>query len=110
MAFNITQNDTSPALISVLSDDEDPVDLTNANEVRFIMENKYQEVIIDEGLADSVNILNAEGGEVEYVFDASQTATVGTYKAEFEVEFSSGAIETFPTGDPITINISEEIA
>lgn len=111
MTFRITQGDSSPSLLATLGDGTNPVELTNVTEVRFVMEDRYERVVIDEGLQDSVNIIDDDSGEVEFVFDSTQTTDAGRYKAEFEVEYTSGAIETFPTGDrKIVVEIVEQIA
>lgn len=109
MTFTLTQGDSSPSVVSVLSDGG-AIDLSNAKEVRFIMQDKYKRVVINEGLQDSVNIINAANGEVEYIFTSDQTKTVGKYEAEWEVTYQNGAVETFPTKGKIDIEIVEQIA
>lgn len=111
MAFRITQGDTSPAILSSLTDDGEPVDLSSADTVRFIMEDKYEQIVVDaDNNTGNVSIVDAAAGEVEYGFSAADTETVGTYKAEWEVTYDTGAVETFPTGGKITIEVFEEIA
>jgi hypothetical protein len=112
MTFRITQSDTSPAIVSELTDSGIPVDISGADEIRFIMEDKYKNIIIDDDLSGSVNIVDGENGEVEYIFSEEDTATAGTYKAEWEVTFDGATtgVETFPTGNKITVEIGEEIA
>lgn len=109
MTFTITQGDSSPSLVSALGTTSSTVDLSNAQEIKFIMEDKYERVVINEGLQDSVNILDAANGKVEFIFDQSQTKTAGSYQAEWEVQFINGAIETFPTRSKIDIEIVEQI-
>lgn len=111
MSFTITQGDSSPSLVTQLSDNGVPIDLSDAREVTFIMEDEYKRVVIEQGLQESVNILDEKFGEVEFIFDSSETKQVGEYNAEFEVEYLNGDIETFPTGSrSLTINIVEQIA
>ena len=110
MTFKITQKDSSPSLLVTLGDGTDPVDLTNVNDVRFIMQDKYERIVINEGIQDSVNIIDVDLGQVEFIFDSDQTADAGTYEAEWEVEFLNGAIETFPTSDrKMKVEIVEQI-
>lgn len=109
MVFKITQGDTSPSLLSTLSGEDGPVDLTNTTDIRFIMQDRYEQIIIDDNLQGSVNITDASSGEVEYVFDSTDTSDVGEYTAEFEVEYNNGAIETFPTDTKINVEIVEQI-
>lgn len=110
MTFTITQGDTSPSLASQLSADGEPIDLSGVNGVRFIMQDRYEQVVIDEGIQGSLNFIDAENGEVEFVFTAKQTETVGSYEAEFEVTYSNGAVETFPGNRKINVEIVEQIA
>lgn len=109
MTFRITQGDTSPTILSELNDSGDVIDLTGAD-VRFIMENKYEEVVIDDDTSGAVNIVDQTGGQVEYEFSSTDTEQVGSYRAEWEVTFPSGAVETFPTGHKIDVEIIEQIA
>lgn len=110
MTFTITQNDTSPALESQLLDNNVPVDISGFNEVSFHMENKFDEVVIDDDTTGSVIVADPSLGEVEYQFDQTQTATIGTYSAHWEVEYGDGSIETFPSSGSITVEVTEEIA
>lgn len=111
MTFRITQGDTSPSFLSQLSDGNVPIDLTGFQEVRFIMENRFEEKVLDKDTSDSpgVNIINAKTGDVEVVFTQGETDTAGMYKAEWEVTYGNGAVETFPTGEKIDVEIVEEI-
>lgn len=111
MVFKITQGDTSPSLVTTLWGGSDSIDLSNVKEVKFIMENRYEKVVIDQGLQENVNLVDASDGTVEYVFGDGQTDDVGSYSAEFEVEFNNGSVETFPTGDnKITVEVVEQVA
>lgn len=110
MTFKITQNDTSPSLATTLLAEGEPIDLSDATAVRFLMEDRYERLVIDDDLSGSVRFLDASNGEVEYTFSASDTQTVGSYHAEFEVTYNNGSIETFPSNGKIDIEIVEEIA
>jgi len=113
MTFTITQGDNSPSMVTTLGSGTNPVDLTNVVNIRFIMQDEYERIIIDKGLQDpeGVNKLDEDRGEVEVIFTNEETSTAGTYKGEFEVEYQNGAIETFPTSDrKIIIEIVEQIA
>ncbi len=56
-----------------------------------------------------VSIVTAESGIVQYIWDAADTATVGSYQAEFEVTFAGGAVETFPNNGYIRVEITDDI-
>jgi hypothetical protein len=111
MTFTITQGDNSPSLVTTLSsEDSSGIDLSNASDVRFIMQDMYERVVIDETLDDAVRIVDEERGIVEFIFSQPETETVGEYEAEFEVTYTNGAVETFPTDGKIDIKIVEHIA
>ena len=57
----------------------------------------------------SATITNASNGAVSYTFSASDTNTAGLFQGEFQVTFSSGAIETFPNAEYISINILDDL-
>lgn len=110
MSFKLTQSDTSPVLGTTLRDGSMHVDITGYNEVRFHMQNEYDEVVISDNTGGRVNVVDADRGKVEYVFTEADTRQVGTYDAEWQVEYSDGTVETFPTDGYITIEILEGIA
>lgn len=111
MTFKITQQDSSPSLLVTLGDGANPVDLSTASDVRFIMQDRYERVVTTDDVQGSVNIVDSKSGEVEYVFDQTETSDAGTYEAEFEVMYNNGSIETFPANDrKIQIEIVEQIA
>jgi len=107
MAFYIKQNDTSPSLRATLKDgDEVPIDLTGAT-VRFhLRQIGSTTVTVD---ADATVILPETAGIVQYDWDNGDTATVGSYQAEFEVTFAGGAVETFPNNGYIRVEITDDI-
>lgn len=56
-------------------------------------------------------VLAGTTGGVEYTLQASETATNGTYQAEFEITFADGGILTFPSGaNYIYITVGDDIA
>ena len=106
MAFFIKQNDTSPSLRAILKDgDEIAINLTGAT-VRFHMRTVGGATATVD--ADA-SIVTAESGIVQYIWDAADTTTVGSYQAEFEVTFPGGAVETFPNNGYIRVEITDDI-
>ena len=105
MAFRIKQNDTSPSLEATLSDANlVPVNITAAT-VMLHMKAIGGDVVLDE----QMTITDAEGGVVQYDWQAGDTATVGTYYVEFEVTYSDGSIETFPNTGSLPLVITREM-
>ena len=107
MAFTIKQNDTSPQIGATLqSGDGTVIDLTSAT-VRFHMKKiGATTTTVD---ADAT-VINADAGTVKYVWNSADTATAGSYLAEFEVTYTNGDTETFPNDKSIAIVITEDLA
>lgn len=104
--FKIKQNDTSPGIEAILKDsDNNPINLTGAS-LRFIMA-KYNstELKVDA----SATIVTAAEGLIKYDWIIGDTDESGTFKAEFEVTYNDGTIETFPNDGYLTIEIDPEL-
>jgi hypothetical protein len=106
MTFYIKQNDTSPVLLAKLQEaDGSAVKLTNAS-VRFHMRPVGRAAItIDE----AASIVNAGLGVVEYAWKGENTSTIGSYQAEFQVNYNDGSVETFPNNGYIRVEIIDDI-
>jgi len=107
MAFTIKQNDTSPQIAATLQDgDGAAIDLTAAT-VRFHM----KRINAASATVDApATLVDANNGKVKYVWVATDTATAGSYLAEFEVTYTNGGVETFPNDQSIAILITEDLA
>lgn len=106
MAFQIKQNDTSPAIRAALKDgNNSAIDLTDAT-VRFHMKDLSGTVIVD---AEASVISPATSGIVQYDWSAADTDTAGSYYAEFEVTYANAKIETFPNNSNISVSIRPEL-
>jgi hypothetical protein len=107
MTFYVKQNDTSPAMLATLQDaNGSAIDLTAAS-VRFHMR------AIGSGTATvdaAATIVTAASGIVRYDWEASDTATIGSYQAEFEVTYADTTIETFPNDGYIRVEIKDDVA
>lgn len=86
--------------------DGTPIDLTNCT-VKFSM-------ILTSGGQLKVNalcaIIDAVNGKVRYSWQAADSSAYGDYKAEFQITFPDGSIQTVPNDGYITISIVKEIA
>lgn len=99
--FVIKQNDTRPIIqISMKTAAGAAVNLTGAT-VRF-----HMGALIDA----AATVTDAANGVAEYEWQPGDTATAGTYSAEFEVTYLDGGIETFPNSGDLSIRIVKEIA
>jgi hypothetical protein len=54
-------------------------------------------------------IVDAAAGRVSYTWTAADLDTPGRYVAEWQVTFSGGAIETWPTGRYIRIQVDGDL-
>lgn len=104
--FFIKTGDTAPAIVAVLKDAVGTiVDLTDSS-VLFIMRDKITNEKVVESAAD---ILNPTGGQLSYQWQTGDTDTPDTYKAEFEVSFLDGTIETFPNSTYIFVKVVQDL-
>lgn len=107
MTFYIKQNDTSPAMLATLQDaNAVAVNVVGASvkfHMRAIGSNQTK-------VNAAATIVNADNGEVRYNWTASDTNTVGSYQAEFQVTYADGTIETFPNDGYIPVEITDDIA
>lgn len=103
--FVIKQNDTRPVLIATLTDgDGDAVNLTGAT-CRFHL--RLGTTVLVDAAAD---VIDAAGGQVRYVWQEGDTASVGACDAEIEVTYADAGVETFPNSSHWSLLISSEIA
>jgi len=86
--------DTGPTIRRKLTDAETglPVDLTGATALFVIADTDGEYLFASAATVESPTT----GGIVSYVPTAEETATAGTYLAEFAVTLQSGAEVTFP--------------
>lgn len=102
--FHIKRNDTSPSLTYQLRPSS--VDISGASVV-FNMRDKAGNIAVSRGAAV---IVTASGGAVvRYDWQAGDTATAGEFRAEFEVTYADGSVETFPNADYLTVSIKEDL-
>ena len=86
------------------------MDLTDAAVIKYLM---YQ--VNDDGT--TTELVNAEAyaetpaisGIVRYDWTSGDTATTGSHLSEFEIEFTDGHKETFPTRGYIEIDIESDL-
>ena len=96
----IKRNDTKPALVVTLAQDNAAVDLSNAV-VMFHMGS-----IVDA----TATVMDGTAGTARYDWAAGDTLSAGCFPAEFEVTFADGSIQTFPNDENLTIIITKDVA
>jgi hypothetical protein len=104
------RDDTRPVLTRQLKQTVDGsatnMVLTAASAVRFIMVHQDAPALLATGIA---SIIGAASGWVQYTWASGQTATAGTYNAEWEIQWSDGGYETVPNDTYMTVEIIADI-
>lgn len=102
--LSLVQGDTRPDIQSILrTSAATPIDLSEADEVRFQMRLVDGERYVVNALAE---ILAAEDGSVRYVWAANDLAMVGDYYVQWEIHWSDGSLQT--TNPPNTIEVRRQ--
>jgi hypothetical protein len=104
--FTIKAHDRLPSIQAALATAGAAVDLSTATSVSFIMAPLA-------GGTPTVNapavIVNAAGGVVRYDWALADTSTPGSYQAEWEVTWSTGKQQSFPTLTYHTVNVLADL-
>lgn len=95
--IHIKQGDRRPAAPATIKRGTTVVDLSTATSVTFKMTNFYE---MQKKVDAAADVTDAVNGEVEYRWADGDTDTPGKYYAEWEVLWSDGTPETFPTAVP----------
>lgn len=93
-------------MLATLKDGNDEVIELSGSTVRFHMRQIGETTV---AVDESATIYDVDAGQVSYVFSASDTATSGSFQAEFEVTNTDGTIETFPNKGYIRVEITDDI-
>ncbi len=105
--FTVKRNDRLPEITALLKDPAGAaVNLTGAT-VKFLMRSPN-------AASAKVNaagaIVDAASGSVKYAWAAADTDTAGRYRAEWQVTFADGRLETFPNAGYLEIAVVEDLA
>lgn len=103
----VKRNDTYSSVTEQLLDENlSPVNLSGCV-VKFNMRLKTAAVA---KVSSSATIVNAATGTVRYQWQGADTDTAGEYRAEWQVTFSSGRVQTYPNDTYNTIHILSDLA
>lgn len=102
------QNDTLPAIrLQCVDADGDPIVLTTATQLRFIVQDVTGRVVID-SLATADPDQTTYPGWWEYELQTGDLSTAGRFAFELEVTFPGG-IQTFPTNSDGRLIVKGEL-
>jgi len=101
--FYIKRGDTSPSMVYALA--PATTVLTGAS-VLFKMRNDAGTVITNRA---AVIVTPTGTPTLQYNWISADTVAAGSFSAEFQVTYASGAIETFPNSEFITVQITADI-
>lgn len=95
------EGDTNPSIDAQLTDpDDEPIDLTGIDDVRFELRDRLGEVVVDE----DADVTDEAEGEVSYTWSDGDTDEAGDYRGQFVID-DEGEILTVPTEDWIDVYI-----
>lgn len=110
--YTVKRGDTAPVVTDTLEDSTGAaVNLTGAT-VKFHMATwDLATVVIAAGTVTAIGggALDASGG-VQYQWQAGDTLLRGVYKAEWQVTFAGGAVETWPNDGYAVVDIPGDVA
>lgn len=108
MAFEIKQNDRRPYWRVMLTENGDAANITGAVGAVFTMKDATSGTLkINK---EAMTVIEEVSGTVEYVWQAGDTDTAGTYSAEVEVDWGGGETQTFPSHGYFLITIYDDLA
>lgn len=104
--FVLKSHDRYPSIQALFTSSGAPVDLSTATSVTFIMRPMQGGQVKVNGVAV---IVNAAGGVVRYDWAAADTDTPGSFQAEWQVTWSDGKRQTFPTQSYHTVDVLADL-
>lgn len=107
--FIIKRNDTLPTItVDFVDEAGDPVDLTDANTLTFIM---YTDDSVPTEVVNATAFVVGDpvDGSIEYGWSSADTATAGEYLAEFSIVFVDGSRVTLPVEDYIHVKVIPDL-
>jgi hypothetical protein len=104
--FTIKSNDRLPSIQAAFATAGAAVNLTSATSVKFIMKTATGNTV---KVNTPAVIVDATTGVVRYDWLSADTATPGSYIAEWEVTWGGGKKQTFPTGTYHTVDVLADL-
>jgi hypothetical protein len=115
MTQYIKRGDTHPPFEKRLRNElGEPIDLSEVNGIEFHLRDENYNVVVSDDTTGRVTNLQKDlqsspTAFVEYNWRASDTTEIGSYKAEFVVDFGTDGSRSFPADGNYDIEIVEDI-
>lgn len=107
MNFQIKRGDTLPSLECIIqAPTGTALNLTSATAVKFLMKPRAGGALKVDRAA---TVVTPSAGQVRHDWEPEDTDTAGAFFGEFEVEWSTGDKQTFPRGDYLRIEITNDL-
>jgi hypothetical protein len=106
--YYVKQGDTAPVATATLLDPSGAAVSLSGAVVRFHMSNATTVIVDALATVDADQVLNK--GKVTYQWLTANTATAGTFRAEWQVTFADATIQTFPNFGYDTVQIETQLA
>lgn len=107
MAFEIKVGDRLPAFAVTLQANGAALPLTGAVAVRFRF--RLEDAPVSATVDRAAVIVTPASGAVRYDWAIGDTATPGVYVSEWEVEWSEGKKQTFPSTGGASFRVNEKV-
>ena len=102
----IKQNDSYSVPWQLTDREDDPIDVSDADEVRFVMADAADGTLY---INQPGTIEDAKAGRVSYQFSSAETGEVNLFLAEWQILFPGGQ-HTVPSKDYIGVDVTQGIA
>ena len=105
--FTLKRGNTSPAIQATLTDGDGAAVVLTGATVRFHMRADGGDPALAADVDAPAVIVAAAGGQVRYDWAPADVDVAGWFRAEWEVTYGDGAVETFPNDRDLIILIRE---
>ena len=107
-AYRRVVGDTGPPIEDTLMSDETPDDITGADVSIHITKPDGETITAD--ATGGVDIVDPDGGQVNYDFQSGDLDQQGRYLYEWEVTFANGETQSYPSESERAIWVRDELA
>lgn len=106
----VKRGDIGRVITTTLTADGVPVDLANADAVRFLARRPYatEPLIVEAAIVDPDQVANR--GKVTYITGVDDFAKLGPLLVEWEVTRPDESVETYPSADFDIIEVVPDVA